>query len=48
MVDGLMAACWNVQAGQTGEDKTALAEGKEALEDLRKLGWDEQVRQKCS
>lgn len=48
MVDGLMAACWNAQAGQTGENKTALTEGKEALEELRKMGWDEQVRQRFS
>ena len=44
MVDSLMVACCNAQAGQTDDSDLALAQGQEALNELRDMGWDEAVR----
>ena len=41
-----MVACCNAQAGQTDDSDLALAQGQEALNELRDMGWDEAVR--CS
>ena len=38
-----MTACWNAQAGETDDHDTALAQGKEALDELGDLGWEPQV-----
>lgn len=43
MVDGLMTACCNAQAGQTDGSDIPLAQGQEALNELRDMGWDEEV-----
>lgn len=39
-----MVACCNAQAGQTDDSDLALAQGQEALNELRDMGWDEAVR----
>ena len=44
MVDSLVVACCNAQAAQTDGSDLALAQGQEALNELRDLGWDEEVR----
>lgn len=43
MVDSLIVACCNAQAEQVDGNDLALAQGQEALNDLRDLGWDEEV-----
>lgn len=43
MVDGLLVACGNAQEGQADGSDLALAQGMEALNELRSMGWDEQV-----
>lgn len=44
MVDSLVVACCNAQAAQADGGDLALAQGQEALSELRDLGWDEEVR----
>lgn len=36
-------ACCNAQAGEVDGSDLALAQGQEALNDLRDLGWNEEV-----
>lgn len=43
MVDSLVVACCNAQAAQTDDSDLALAQGQVALNELRDLGWDEEV-----
>lgn len=47
MIDGLMAACCNAQAGEAGLDdgaEMALSRGEGALRELLDMGWNEKVR----
>ncbi|CAM9879311.1 unnamed protein product [Ectocarpus sp. 12 AP-2014] len=43
MVDNLIMACCNAQAGEMDGSDLALAQGQEALNDLRDLGWNEEL-----
>ncbi|CAN0446801.1 unnamed protein product [Ectocarpus sp. 12 AP-2014] len=43
MVDNLIMACCNAQAGEVDGSDLALAQGQEALNDLRDLGWNEEL-----
>lgn len=45
-MDSLIVACCNAQAAQTDGSDLALAQGQEALNELRDLGWDEEVRER--
>lgn len=42
-MDSLVVACCNAQAGETDGSDLALAQGQEALDELRALGWNEEV-----